>query len=144
MLRLEIEIGIIEGKIKVNDLPEIWNEKMKEYLGIEPANDAQGVLQDVHWSSGSFGYFPTYALGNPISAQLWEKINQDIPDLAIQIGKGGFEDLLCWLRTNIHTHGRKFMPQELVERVTGSPIDPAPYMRYLEQKFGKIYCLESA
>ena len=141
MLRFELEIGIIEGKIKVRDLPGIWNAKMKEYLGVEPENDARGVLQDVHWSMGAFGYFSTYTLGNLISVQLWEKINQDITDLAGQIRAGEFDVLLDWLRTNIHTHGRKFMPQELVKRVTGSGIDPAPYLRYLEDKFGSIYGL---
>ena len=141
MLRLELEIGIIEGKIKVKDLPEIWNAKMKEYLGIEPENDAQGVLQDVHWSMGAFGYFSTYALGNLVSVQLWDKIIEDIPDLTDQIRTGNFEELLGWLRVNIHTHGRKFMPQELVKKITGSEINPEPYLRYLEEKFGRIYGL---
>lgn len=141
MLRLELEIGIIEGKIKVKDLPQIWNANMKEYLGVEPEDDAQGVLQDVHWSLGAFGYFSTYALGNLISVQLWEKIIQDIPDLTGQIRTGNFNALLGWLRTNIHAHGRKFMPQELVKKVIGSEIDPAPYLRYLDDKFGKIYGL---
>jgi carboxypeptidase Taq len=141
MLRLELEIGIIEGKINVKDLPQIWNAHMKEYLGVEPEDDARGVLQDVHWSMGAFGYFSTYALGNLISVQLWERINQDIPDLSQQIRTGRFDELLGWLRTNIHIHGRKFMPRELVKRVTGCGIDPAPYLRYLEDKFGKIYDL---
>lgn len=141
MLRLELEIGIIEGKIKVKDLPEIWNAKMKEYLDIEPEDDAKGVLQDIHWSMGAFGYFSTYALGNLVSVQLWQKINQDIPDLNEQIRTGRFDALLGWLRTNIHIHGRKFMPRELVKRITGSGIDPAPYLGYLKEKFGKIYGL---
>jgi carboxypeptidase Taq len=141
MLRLELEIAIIEGKVEVKDLPEAWNAKMQEYLGVTPPDDAQGVLQDIHWSWGLFGYFSTYALGNLVSAQLWEKINQEIPDLADQIRQGKFESLLGWLRTNIHVHGRKFMPQELVQRVTGSRIDPAPYMRFLRKKYGEIYGL---
>ena len=141
MLRLELEIGIIEGKIKVRDLPQIWNARMKEYLGVEPEDDAAGVLQDVHWSAGAFGYFPTYALGNLISVQLWEKINRDIPDLKGQIRTGRFDGLLGWLRNNIHVHGRKFMPRELVKKVTGTGIDPAPYLRYLKEKFGRIYGL---
>ena len=141
MLRLELEIGIIEGNIKVRDLPEIWRVKMKEYLGVEPDDDARGALQDIHWSMGAFGYFSTYALGNLISVQLWEKISQDIPDLTEQIRTAKFDDLLGWLRINIHSHGRKFMPQELVKKVTGSGIDPEPYLRYLEDKFGKIYGL---
>lgn len=141
MLRLEIEIAVIEGNLAVKDLPEAWNTRMQEYLGLTPANDAQGVLQDIHWSFGGFGYFSTYALGNLVSAQLWEKINQDIPVLDDQIRAGQFENLLGWLRTNIHVHGRKFEPQELVQQVTGSKIDPAPYMRYLGKKYSEIYGL---
>jgi carboxypeptidase Taq len=114
---------------------------MQEYLGVTPPNDAVGVLQDIHWSFGGFGYFSTYALGNLVSAQLWEKINQDIPDLADQIRAGKFEILLGWLREKVHRHGRKFEPQELVQKVSGSKIDPAPYMRYLRAKFGAIYGL---
>ena len=141
MLRLELEIALIEGKVSVKDLPEIWNEKIKEYLGLTPPNDAQGVLQDVHWSYGMMGYFPTYALGNLVSAQLWEVIMKDMPDIEDQIRAGKFEGLLTWLREKIHTHGRKFEPQELVQMVTGSKIDSAPYVRYLKNKFGKIYNL---
>jgi len=141
MLRLELEIAIVEGKLAVKDLPEAWNSKVKEYLGVAPANDAQGVLQDIHWSCGYMGYFPTYALGNLVSVQLWEVINREIPDLPGQIRAGKFEALLTWLRANIHAHGRKFEPQELVKRITGSRIDPAPYVRYLKEKFGQIYGL---
>ncbi len=141
MLRLELEIGMLEGKIQVKDLPEIWNAKMDEYLGIVPPDDAKGVLQDVHWSGGALGYFSTYALGNLISAQLWEKINADIPDLDDQFRKGEFGALLAWLREKLHVHGKKYEPQELVQRVTGSKIDPAAYIRYLKQKFGDIYGL---
>jgi carboxypeptidase Taq len=141
MLRLEIEIAMLEGRVEVKDLPALWNAKMQEILGVTPPNDAQGVLQDIHWSQGSMGYFATYALGNLISAQLWEKINQDIPDLEGQISAGKFEALLSWLREKIHRHGAKFEPQELVQRVTGSRIDPAAYLRYLTKKFGEIYNL---
>jgi len=100
-----------------------------------------GVLQDIHWSSGMIGYFSTYALGNLISAQLWEKINQDIPELDEQFRKGKFDALLGWLRTNIHQHGRKYDPQDLVQRVTGSKITPQPYVRYLTKKYSDIYGL---
>lgn len=141
MLRLELEIGMIEGVVRVKDLPEIWNAKMDEYLGIQPPDDAKGVLQDVHWSGGALGYFSTYALGNLISAQLWEQITADIPDLDDQFRKGEFGALLAWLREKIHVHGRKYEPQELVQRVTGSKIDPDAYVRYLKQKFGEIYGL---
>jgi len=141
MLRLEIEIAMVEGAVKLKDLPALWNAKMQEYLGILPPNDAQGALQDIHWSFAGIGYFSTYSLGNIISAQLWERINKDIPDLAAQIRKGKFDSLLGWLRANIHVHGRKYDPQELVQKVTGSRIDPKPYLRYLETKFSDVYGL---
>jgi carboxypeptidase Taq len=141
MLRLELEIALMEGSLEVADLPEAWNERMQEYLGITPPNDADGVLQDVHWSSGLIGYFSTYALGNLISLQLWEVINKDIPDLPDLIRRGELYPLLEWLHENIHRHGAKFEPQELVKRATGSGIDPAPYMRYLQTKFGEVYSL---
>jgi carboxypeptidase Taq len=141
MLRLEIEIGMVEGRMAVKDLPHIWNAKMKEYLGILPPNDALGVLQDIHWSGGMLGYFSTYALGNLISAQLWEKINKDVPDLDEQFRKGKFDALLGWLHTNIHQHGRKYDPQDLIQKVTGSKITPEPYVRYLTKKYSEIYGL---
>ncbi len=141
MLRLELEIALMDGSLAVQDLPDAWNSRMQEYLGLTPPDDAQGVLQDIHWSMGSIGYFSTYALGNLISVQLWERMAQDIPDLEAQIRRGEFAALLGWLREHIHRHGAKFEPQELVERVTGSKIDPAPYMRYLQRKYGRIYGL---
>jgi carboxypeptidase Taq len=141
MLRLEIEIGMMEGTIAVKDLPEIWNTKMQEYLGITPPDDARGVLQDIHWSGGSIGYFPTYALGNLVSAQLWDEVHQELPDLDDQIRKGDFVQLLDWLRRNIHRHGQKYEPQKLVEMVTGSRITPEPYIRYLTKKYSEIYGL---
>ncbi len=141
MLRLELEIAMIEGKVVVKDLPEVWNAKMQEYLGITPPDDAHGVLQDIHWSGGMLGYFSTYALGNLISAQLWEKIAAANPQIDEQMRQGNFSSLLSWLRTEIHQYGRKYEPQELVERITGSKIDPAPYIHYLKNKFGPIYGL---
>jgi len=141
MLRLEIEIAAIEGSLEVIDLPDAWNTRMQDYLGVLPPNDADGVLQDVHWSGGMIGYFSTYALGNLISAQLWEVINRDIPDLPDQIRQGEFSALLTWLRQKIHIHGAKFEPQDLVQRVTGSKINPDAYVRYLQKKFGQIYDL---
>jgi carboxypeptidase Taq len=141
MLRLELEIGMVEGTIPVKDLPELWNTKMEDYLGVRPPDDATGVLQDIHWSGGLVGYFSTYALGNLISAQLWEKINKDIRDLDDQIRKGDFSQLLAWLRKNIHQHGQKYEPQQLVEKVTGSKISAQPYVRYLTKKYSVIYGL---
>ena len=141
MLRLELEIGMVEGTLAVKDLPEIWNAKMHEYLGITPPDDAGGVLQDIHWSGGAIGYFSTYALGNLVSAQLWEKINKEIRNLDDQIRKGDFSELLAWLRKNVHQHGQKYEPQKLVESVTGSRISPQPYVRYLTKKYSEIYGL---
>ncbi|MBK9926229.1 MAG: carboxypeptidase M32 [Anaerolineales bacterium] len=141
MLRLELEIAMVEGSVAIKDLPALWNTKMQEYLGVTPPNDAKGVLQDIHWSGGSIGYFSTYALGNLVSAQLWEKINKDIRDLDDQIRKGNFSELLGWLRKNIHQHGRKYEPQALVQSVTGSKITFEPYVRYLTKKYSEIYGL---
>ena len=141
MLRLELEIAMVEGRVDLKALPEIWKAKMRDYLGVEPPNDAQGVLQDIHWSYGSIGYFSTYALGNLISAQLWEKITKDVRELDEQFRKGKFEGLLDWLRENIHRHGRKYKPQELVLKATGSKISPEPYIRYLTAKYSDIYGL---
>jgi carboxypeptidase Taq len=123
--------------IRVNADEATYNTKMKEYLGVTPPNDAKGVLQDIHWSGGAIGYFSTYALGNLVSAQLWEKINKDIRGLDDQIRKG--DELLGWLRKNIHQHGQKFEPQTLVQNVTGSKITPEPYVRYLTKKYSEIY-----
>ncbi|MFH2040399.1 MAG: carboxypeptidase M32 [Chloroflexota bacterium] len=139
MLRLELEIAMIEGEVAIKDLPAIWKTRMEEYLGVTPPNDAQGVLQDIHWSFGGLGYFSTYALGNLISVQLWEKINQDLPDLTDQIRQGKFSELLDWLIKNIHQHGRKFEPQALVQKVTGSTINSDPYLKYLNKKYSQIY-----
>jgi len=141
MLRLELEIGMVEGSLRIQDLPEMWNAKMREYLGITPENDAMGVLQDVHWSLGLMGYFPTYALGNLISAQLWERLNADLPGLSDEITRGRFDSLLGWLRANLHMYGRKYDPQELVRRITGSKINAEAYVRYLTNKYSEVYGL---
>jgi carboxypeptidase Taq len=139
MLRLELEIALMEGSLDVKDLPEAWNTRVQEYLGLTPPTDALGVLQDIHWSWGLIGYFSTYALGNLVSAQLWECIRKAIPNLEDQIRRGEFSALLEWLRRNIHVYGSKYEPQELVQRVTGSKIDPAPYLRYLKTKYSQVY-----
>lgn len=139
MLRLELEIALIEGSLEVKDLPEAWNQGMQEYLGVTPPNDSLGVLQDIHWSQGSIGYFSTYALGNLIAAQLWERVLEDIPNLQNQIQNGEFEALTLWMREKIHRHGAKYEPQDLVQRVTGRKIDPVPYLHYLTDKYSDIY-----
>ncbi|HTP11440.1 MAG TPA: carboxypeptidase M32, partial [Anaerolineae bacterium] len=141
MLRFEMENDLLEGHLKAADVPEAWNAKMQEFLGVTPPSTAQGALQDIHWSSGLIGYFPTYQLGNLISLQLWDKINAAIPDLTSQIERGEFAALLDWLRTNLHQHGRKFTSNELLQRITGSGLNPAPYLKYLKAKYRAIYGL---
>jgi carboxypeptidase Taq len=141
-VRFELEQELIEQRLKIADLPEAWNAKMEAYLGITPPNDALGVLQDIHWSGGMIGYFPTYALGNVLSLQFYEQTLRDIPDLPEQFSKGKFDTLLNWFKDNIHRHGRKYTANELVERVTGANrIEAAPYLTYIEQKFSEIYGL---
>ena len=141
MLRFELETALAENRLAVSDLPAAWNEKMREYLGLTPPNDAQGVMQDVHWSGGVLGYFPTYALGNLVASQLWEKITSDVPHLTEKIEQAQFDDLLEWLRSHIHRHGSKFDANELLQRAVGSALSAAPYLKYLETKFGEIYQL---
>jgi len=141
MLRFELEIALMEGDLSVGDLPEAWNSKFENFMGLTPPDDAKGVLQDIHWSFGGFGYFSTYALGNLVASQLWEKIVSDIPDMNEKIESADFKDLLQWLRENIHQYGAKYEPIELLKRVTGKGLDYEPYMNYLETKFKDIYQL---
>jgi carboxypeptidase Taq len=139
LLRFELENELLEGSLKVADLPEAWSARVRSYLGIEVPNDREGVLQDVHWSGVSFATFPGYTLGNLMGAQLMDKVRTDIPDLDGHIEKGEFGVLLKWLRTNLYRHGRKFTPNELLERVTGKPLTPGPWIAYVRQKFGALY-----
>ena len=141
MLRFELELDVLEGRLAVKDLPAAWNAKVKEYLGLDVPDDSQGVLQDVHWSAGYIGYFPTYTLGNIASVQFFQKACQDLPMIPDDIERGEFQALLTWLRSNIHRHGKKFMPTELIQRVTGSPLKAEPYVNYLKRKYTEIYCL---
>jgi carboxypeptidase Taq len=138
ILRFELEQDLIAGSVAVADLPGVWNERMQEYLGVEVPDDARGVLQDVHWSRGTIGYFPTYALGNVISVQIWERVLEDVHDLDDHIGRGDLAPLTSWLRERLWRHGRKFTPQETLERVVGSGLDPEPYLRYLNGKLGAL------
>lgn len=141
ILRYEIERDLIEGTLKPSDVPEAWNSKMKSYLGLDVPNDAEGCLQDIHWSHGSMGYFPTYALGNLYSAQLFEVILRDIPTLFEEIEVGNFQPLLNWLRNKIHHVGRRRTAGEIVQDVTGRPPEAGPYIAYLESKYGALYGL---
>jgi len=139
MLRFELERAILNGDIKVADIPGEWNERFKKYFGIEVDKDSNGCLQDVHWSAGLMGYFPTYCLGNLYSAQFFAKAKEDIPDLPNQIAVGNLAELLGWLRKNIHQHGARYRAKELGEKVTGQPLSHKPLMDYMNKKFGEIY-----
>ena len=139
MLRFEIEQDLIEDRIRVDDLPEVWNEKTQAYLGLTPPNDAAGVLQDVHWSMGAIGYFPTYALGNLYAAQIYEQARHDMPGLEADIRGGRLSVLTKWLNQKIHRWGRMFPAEHLMMRITGRPLSPEPFLTYLETKFGSLY-----
>jgi carboxypeptidase Taq len=139
MVRFELERLLMNGDLGVEDLPHEWNRRYKEYLGIDVPNDRLGVLQDVHWSGGSFGYFPTYTLGNLYAAQLFETILEQIPDLYDQFERGEFAALKAWLNENLHRHGALYPPAELCERVTGKPLSAEPLLRHLEAKFRPLY-----
>jgi carboxypeptidase Taq len=139
ILRFELEQDLLSGAVELHDLPEAWNARMAEYLGIDVPDDASGVLQDVHWSAGIIGYFPTYALGNVMSVQIWEVVRRDLPDLDAQIEAGDFAALREWLGERLHRHGRKFTPQETLERCAGQAIDPEPYLRYLKDRVAEVY-----
>jgi carboxypeptidase Taq len=141
MLRFEIELELMQGSLAVADLPAAWNAKMQAYFGLTPPNDALGVLQDIHWSDGYLGYFPTYTLGNLMASQLWLTLEQELPNIRSQIAAGKFGDLVAWLREKIHRHGAKFQPMELLKRVTGTGLSPEPYLTYLQTKYGEIYGL---
>jgi carboxypeptidase Taq len=139
VLRFELEQELIEERLAVRDLPEAWNARMKEYLGIDVPDDAHGVLQDVHWSGAMFGYFPTYALGNLIAGQLWQRAHAEVEDLDRRIAAGQLAPLREWLRDRIHRHGAKFEAGELLERVTGGQIAVDPFLAYLKDKISDVY-----
>ena len=141
LLRFELEQAMVSGEISVADLPGLWNERMESYLGIRPANDAEGVLQDIHWSGGLMGYFPTYTLGNLYAAQFFVQAREDLGDLDEQFDRGDTATLLRWLRENIHSQGRRLTATELVTQVTGRPLGIDDLMNYLEGKFGELYDL---
>jgi carboxypeptidase Taq len=142
VLRFELEQELIEGRLKVADLPEAWNARFKEYFGLDVPDDAHGVLQDVHWASGLVGYFPTYALGNLIAGQLWRQAHVDLPDLDDQLEAGDLAGLREWLRENVHRYGSKYSSRELLQRVVGGPIEVAPFVAYVKHKLGAVYELD--
>jgi carboxypeptidase Taq len=140
-LRFKLERALIEGQLAAEDLPAVWNEEMKRLLGIDVPSDRQGVLQDVHWSCGLFGYFPTYTLGNLISAQLYAAAEETLGPQDQNFAAGLFKPLLGWLRSNIHRQGRIHPASQLVELATGQPPNAQYFLDYLEDKFGELYDL---
>ncbi len=139
-LRFEIENALINEKIKAEDLTEVWREKMKKYLGVVPETDREGVLQDVHWSIGSFGYFPTYCLGNLYAAQITATMKKEL-QVEELVAKGDVGTILSWLRSNIHQYGSLYYPKELIKKVTGEPLNPEYFLKYIKEKYKKVYSL---
>jgi len=135
MLRYELEKQLLSGQLAVRDLKEAWNAGMEQRLGIRPANDLEGCLQDIHWAVGSFGYFPSYALGAVIAAQLYESLRAELPALDEQLAHGEFSGLFGWLRTHVHGLGAKVPVQELLKNATGKPLTAASFVRYVEAKY---------
>lgn len=144
MLRFELELALLERRLGVDELPDAWNELSDRYLGIIPPSDAMGVMQDIHWSAGLIGYFPTYTIGNVLAVQFFEAAVAAYPKIPDELAAGEFGTLLGWMRANIHRHGAKFLPGELIQRATGRPLDPAPYLRYLNRKYRDLYALPAA
>jgi len=141
VIRFEIEVDLLEGNLAVGDVPQVWNEKMKAYLGLDVPDDAQGCLQDVHWSHGAFGYFPTYALGNLYATQIFEAMLKDLPDLWQQVENGSFLSVREWLREHVHRLGRRKTAPELIREISGGAPDAEPYLRYLDAKYGSPHSL---
>jgi carboxypeptidase Taq len=139
ILRFELEKMIVEDSVEVDELPELWNEKMENLLGILPLNDAQGILQDVHWSGGGFGYFPSYALGNLYAAQIYNKVLSDIPNLPLDIENGRFSILLDYLKEHIYQYGKAYYARDLIKKISGEDLNPIYFINYIEKKFYPIY-----
>lgn len=144
LVRFELECAVLTGEISVANLPEAWNAKYTEYLGITPRSDAEGVLQDVHWSRGSIGYFPTYAMGNLIGGQIWAVMTRELGDQIQRMADGDFSPILTWLQDRIYAQGKRFPPKELVRKVTGAPMGAADWLAYADKKYRALYGLERA
>jgi carboxypeptidase Taq len=141
IVRVELEAALLSGSLPVADLPGAWNEKYRETLGVTPTNDAEGCLQDIHWSAGLFGYFPTYTLGNLYAAQLFAQAQSDLGDLDHSLGQGDFSGLLDWLRTKVHREGQRYRSADLIEQITGSKPDQRYLVQSLRQKYTELYAL---
>jgi len=138
LLRFELETKLLKGELAVRDLPGAWNELFEKLFGVKVPDDARGCLQDIHWSLGGFGYFPTYTLGNLTSSQLWQAANRDIPALPTSVENRDYQPLLRWLREKVHSHGRRYTAADLVQRATGKPLDPEAHLKVLESKVQEL------
>ena len=138
-IRFQIERALFENKIEVNQLPEIWNQKYKENLGLRIENDSEGVMQDTHWASGLYGYFPSYALGNIYSGQILAALAKDMQDWRSQLAQGNLKNIKGWLVKSVHSHGDLYDPPDLIRRITGKKLDAEPYLQYLQEKYSKLY-----
>ncbi|MCL2092660.1 MAG: carboxypeptidase M32 [Treponema sp.] len=141
IVRFQLERDLFQGSLRAEDLGQAWKDKMKQYLGIVPETDAQGVLQDIHWSMGAFGYFPSYALGNLYGLQFWAKMQEDLPKVQTLIGEGNFSPIRSWLRDHIAVHGARLPPQELLKSLTGQELSAEPFLSYIESKYSELYGL---
>ena len=139
IIRFEIERDLMADKVTVAELPQVWNQKYEKYLGVDIENDSEGVMQDTHWASGYYGYFPTYALGNIYSGQLLSKMRGDLPDWTDQITKGNFHNVKQWLSKNVHSYGNLYDPADLIKKITGEPINGKHFLNYLNKKYSKLY-----
>ena len=139
IIRFELERDLFEGKVKVNELPQVWNQKYKDYLSVGVQDDAEGVMQDTHWASGLFGYFPSYALGNLYTGQIRGAITKDLPEWREQVAKGKLHEINEWLNKNIHSPSNLYDPEELIKKATGKPLNSEAYLSYLNEKYSAIY-----
>jgi carboxypeptidase Taq len=139
IIRFQIENDLFADKTAVAELPEIWNQKYQKQLGVKVENDAEGVMQDTHWASGLYGYFPTYALGNIYTGQLIAALAKDMEDWRSRIAQGSLEDINRWLNTNVHSYGDLYDPADLIRKITGKNLETQPYLKYLREKYSELY-----
>ena len=139
IIRFELERDLFADKIKVDELPEVWNQKYADYMDVKIGNDSEGVMQDTHWASGLYGYFPSYALGNIYDGQITAALTKSLPDWRSQLSEGKLEPVNQWLKASIHSRGNLYDPEELIKQVTGSTLDSKPFLTYLNEKYGALY-----
>jgi len=139
IIRFEMERDLFAGKLEIDELPQVWNQKYRDYIGVEVEHDSEGVMQDTHWAGGSFGYFPSYALGNIYGGQIRVKMEESLPDWRQRIGEGSFDEVRAWLTENVYRYGNLYDPEDLIRVVTGGPMSIEPFINYLDGKFSAIY-----